>query len=264
LSLHYYTIGAAWQDKLTATGFGEDQWFAVLRDALKMDELLTRHSTVMDRYDPEQKIGLIVDEWGTWYQVEANTNPGFLFQQNSLRDALVTAIHLNIFNQHCDRVHMANIAQTINVLQAMILTEPAGTDGAGRLLLTPTYHVFEMYKEHQEATLLPLEIRCPEYSFAGASLPGVSGSASRNADGVVHVTLANLNPNQGVELALELRGLAGKTITGRVLTAATMDAHNSFDEPDRVRPEPFTGAMHSEAGIMLSLPAKSVVALAIA
>ncbi len=264
LSLHYYTLGAAWQYKLAATGFGEDQWFPVLRDALKMDELLTRHSTVMDKYDPEQEIGLIVDEWGTWYQVEADTNPGFLYQQNSLRDALVAAIHLNIFNQHCDRVHMANIAQTINVLQAMILTEPTDADEAGRILLTPTYHVFEMYKVHQDATLLPLDIQCPEYSFGGAALPAVSGSASRNADGVVHVTLANLNPNEAVELACELRGVAGSQISGRVLTAPAMDAHNSFDRPDQVRPAPFTGATYTEAGLTLKLPAKSVVVLAIA
>ena len=159
---------------------------------------------------------------------------------------------------------MANIAQTINVLQAMILTEPTDANGAGRMLLTPTYHVFEMYKVHHDATLLPLDIQCADYSFAGASLPSVSGSASRNADGVVHVTLANLDPNQAVELACDLRGVAGKQITGRVLTAPAMDAHNSFDQPDQVRPEPFTGATHTQAGIALKLPAKSVVVLAIA
>ena len=159
---------------------------------------------------------------------------------------------------------MANIAQTINVLQAMILTEPANSTGAGRIVLTPTYHVFEMYKVHHDATLLPLEIQCTDYNFAGASLPAVSGSASRNADGVVHVTLTNLDPNRAVEMACDLRGLAGKQITGRVLTAAAMDAHNSFDLPNQVQPVPFTGAMNTPAGIMLKLPAKSVVVLAIA
>lgn len=267
ISLHYYTLGAPWHNKLTATNFGEAEWFAVLRDALKMDDLLTRHGAVMDIYDPDKEIGLIVDEWGAWYQVEEGTNPGFLYQQNSLRDALIAAVHLNIFNQHCDRVHMANIAQTINVLQAMILTEPAAANGAantaGRMVLTPTYHVFEMYKEHQDATLLPLAIDCPAYTFGGASLPSVSGSASRNAEGVIHLTLANLDPNQSITLACELRGAAGKQIAGRVLTAPAMDAYNSFDHPNQVQPAPFTGAHPTDTGLTLELPAKSVVALAI-
>ncbi len=263
ISLHYYTFGGGWNNKFPATGFGEEQWFPILRDALVMDELLTRHSTLMDKYDPKREIGLVVDEWGTWYQVEAGTNPGFLYQQNSLRDALVAAIHLNIFNRHCERVHMANIAQTVNVLQAMILTEPDGADGGGRMVLTPTYHVFEMFKVHQDATLLPLDIQCDAYEFGGASLPSVSASASRDAAGVVHVTLANLNPNAAVALACDLRGAAGKRIIGRVLTADAMDAHNTFEQPDAVRPQPFMGAARTDGGFTLELPAKSVVVLAI-
>jgi alpha-N-arabinofuranosidase len=261
MSLHYYTFGGGWDNKFPATGFGEDQWFPILRDALVMDELLTGHSAVMDKYDPQRKIGLVVDEWGTWYQPEAGTNPGFLYQQNSLRDALVAAIHLNIFNRHCERVHMANIAQTVNVLQAMILTEPEGA--GGRMVLTPTYHVFEMFAVHQDATSLPLDLQCDAYEFGGASLPSVSASASQDADGVVHVTLANLNPNAAAAVACDLHGVQGKRISGRVLTADAMDAHNTFAQPDNVRPQPFTGAALTDSGFTLALPAKSVVVLAI-
>ena len=144
LSLHYYTVPGDWSNKGSATEFDEREWFVTMKKTLVMDDLITRHSSIMDYYDPEKRVGLIVDEWGTWYDVEPGTNPGFLYQQNTLRDALVAGINLNIFNNHCDRVHMANLAQTVNVLQAMILTE------GERMVLTPTYHVFYMYKVHQK------------------------------------------------------------------------------------------------------------------
>ena len=161
LSLHYYTPDGPFRQQHSATQFGESEWIDILRTATCMDELITKHSAIMDRYDPEKQVELIVDEWGTWYAVEPGTNPRFLYQQNSMRDALVAALTLNIFNQHCERVTMANIAQTVNVLQALILTE----EGSDRMLLTPTYHVFEMYKVHQDATLLPLDLSCEEYSL---------------------------------------------------------------------------------------------------
>ena len=88
-----------------------------------MEELVTRHSTIMDKYDPNKKVALAVDEWGIWTDVEPGTNPGFLYQQNSLRDAIVAATTLNIFNNHSDRVRLANLAQTVNVLQALVLTQ---------------------------------------------------------------------------------------------------------------------------------------------
>jgi len=153
LSLHYYTLPTnSWTgSKGSATEFGEEEWFKTLKHTLVMEELVTKHSIIMDKYDPEKKIGLIVDEWGAWYDVEPGTNPGFLYQQNTLRDALIAGINLNIFNNHCDRVQMANIAQLVNVLQAVILTE------GDKMLLTPTYHVFNMYKVHQDADLLSVE-----------------------------------------------------------------------------------------------------------
>jgi alpha-N-arabinofuranosidase len=225
-----------------------------------MDELVTKHAEIMDKYDSQKRVALIVDEWGTWHAVEPGTNPGFLYQQNTLRDALVAGLTLNIFNRHADRVKMANIAQTINVLQAMILTDKE------KMILTPTYHVFEMYTVHHDATLLPTELTCADYSFGGDKIPGLSASASRNAAGRVHVTLVtlcNLNPNAAVELACETRGLKPSTLEGRMLTAATMQAHNTFDSPDSVQVSEFRGFKLGDSGFSVTLPPKSVVVLAV-
>lgn len=192
---------------------------------------------------------------GAWHQVEPGTNPGFLYQQNTLRNALVAGITLNIFNQHCDRVRMANIAQTVNVLQAMILTDNA------RLLLTPTYHVFEMYAAHQDATLLPAELSCADYQLGDRKIPAVSASASRDRAGKIHITLCNLNPNAPAEVQCELKGGSAKSITGRVLTAQEMQAHNTFDEPENVKPGPFREVTRTGNGFTAVLPSKSVVLL---
>ncbi len=258
LSLHYYTLGSAWDKKLPATGFGEDDWFAILRAALFMDELVTNHSAIMDRYDPEQQVGLLVDEWGTWYRPEPGTNPGFLVQQNSLRDALVAGITLNIFNQHCQRVRMANIAQTVNVLQAMALT-----DGE-KMVLTPSYHVFDLYQVHQDATLLPSDLTPTSYNFGDETLPGLHASVSRDAKGCIHATVCNLNPHVGAELEIEVRGTTPQRVSGRVLSGHAMDAHNTFDQPTAVTPQPLTGATISRDGsARVTLPARSVVLVAL-
>ncbi len=259
LSMHYYSLGAPWANKLSATDFSEEQWFAVLSAALKVDELVTRHGQIMERYDPEKKVSMIFDEWGTWYSVEPGTNPGFLYQQNTLRDALVAAIHLDVFNRHCDRVKMANIAQTINVLQALILTE----EGGDRMLLTPTYHVFEMYKVHHDATLLPLDLQCDSYQHDDKSISSISASASRSADGKVNLTISNLNPEKGSEVTVTVRGMAAKAISARVLTAPKMDSYNSFDHADVVKPVAFHGVKLQGDTLTISLPAKSVVAIEI-
>ncbi len=255
LSLHYYTVVGSWQDKGSATDFDEDKWFTMLQKALHMEELITRHANIMDHYDPEKRVGLFVDEWGTWHDVEPGTNPGFLYQQNTLRDALVAGLTLNIFNQHSDRVRGANIAQTINVLQAMILTQ------GNQLVLTPSYHVFEMYKVHQNATLLPIDIKSTEYAFGEQAIPAISASASRDADGKVHLSLCNLDPNHQQSLVCEIRGMQLATVSGRVLTAETINAHNTFDYPNGVAPQPFTGVTLTDNRIEGDLPAKSVVVL---
>jgi len=258
LSLHYYTLPTGnWRNKGSATKFDEAQWHSTLRRSLEMDDLVARHSAIMDSADPDKRVGMIVDEWGTWYDVEPGTNPGFLYQQNTLRDALVAGITLNIFNQHCDRVKMANIAQTINVLQAMILTDKE------KMILTPTFHVFEMFTPHHDATLLPTKITCADYTFDSNKIPSVNVSASKDKTGKVHVTLCNLNPNSSVTLTTELQGAKVSKITGRVLTAETIQAHNTFDKPEVVKPTNFTDFKASGNGFSVNLPAKSVVVLAV-
>ncbi|MEM7034115.1 MAG: alpha-N-arabinofuranosidase [Chloroflexota bacterium] len=257
LAPHYYTRGGPRGTALSATNFGEDEWFAILEGALHIQELITKHRTIMDRHDPNGDVAMIFDEWGTWYQVEPGTNPGFLYQQNSLRDALVAALTFDIFNQHCARLKMANIAQTVNVLQAMILTE----EDSDRIVLTPTYHVFEMYKVHHDATLLPLDLRCESYRFGDREIPAISGTASRDETGQVHVTLSNANPNKAIDLTCSIRGVEAQSVTGRILTADTVNAHNTFDSTTQVAPKPFDGAKLDHDQLSITLPSKSVVVL---
>jgi alpha-N-arabinofuranosidase len=255
LSLHYY-CGSGKKSR-SATQFEEEDWYALLKRALEMDEIVKGHASIMDKYDPDKKIGMMVDEWGAWHAVEPGTNPGFLYQQNSLRDALVAGLTLNIFNQHCDRVKMANIAQTVNVLQAMILTDNE------KMLLTPTYHVFDLYKVHQDATLLPTELQCGDYEFDGDRIPGLSVSASRDKSGKIHISLCNLDPKNPADLTCELRGVEAASVAGRVLTADAMTAHNTFDRPDAVKPTVFDAARLTSDGLTVTLPPKSVVVLEI-
>jgi alpha-N-arabinofuranosidase len=256
LALHNYTLPTGnWQNKGSATDFAEDQYFSTLHNALQMDELIVRHSAIMDKYDPQKRIGLVVDEWGVWTDVEPGTNKGFLYQQNSMRDALVAALHLNIFQQHADRVTMANIAQMINVLQSMILTDK------GRMLLTPTYHVFDMYKVHQGATLLPIDVKTPDYVFGEKRLPAVSVSASRDGAGKVHISFANIDPAKAITVECRISGAPTTGIKGRILTAPTFNAHNTFAEPNTVVPKAFDGVSRAGETIRVALPAKSVVVL---
>lgn len=260
LSLHYYTVTGTWAEKGAATKFVEQDWFTTLQKALRMDEIVRQHGAIMDKYDPEKKVGLIVDEWGTWFDVEPGTNPGFLYQQNTLRDALVAGITLNIFNQHCDRVHMANLAQTVNVLQSLLLTDGQDT------LLTPTYHVFDLYQVHQDATLLGTMIEdAATYSHGDDEIPQLSVSASRATEGTVNVTLCNLEPQNDANVTLRLpSGVAGSDITGRIVTAATMQSHNTFADPNQVVARKFTSLEWQGEAIKVILPAKSVVLVSIA
>jgi len=260
ISLHHYTLPrGSWTEtgKGSATEFDEEEWFRTLKHTLFMEELVTRHSTVMDKYDPEKKVGLIVDEWGAWYDVEPGTNPGFLYQQNTLRDALIAGINLNIFNNHCDRVQMANIAQMVNVLQAVILTE------GDKMLLTPTYHVFDMYKVHQDAQLLSVEFDNTEYLYNGEKLPGINVSASMNKEGKIHISICNLNPVQDTQVDIDIRGITAKGMGGKVLTAEAINAVNTFDDSNRVKIDVLKNAQlkNNHAGCII--PSKSVVVLEI-
>lgn len=257
LSLHYYTIPTGdWQKKGFPTEFGEDQWMSTLRRTLEMDNLIAKHSKIMDRYDPQKRVGLIVDEWGTWYDAEPGVNPGFLYQQNTLRDALVAALNFHIYQRHADRVAMANIAQTINVLQAIILTDKE------KMLLTPTYHVFEMFKAHQGGKYLPVELKTPDYTQGSNKIPAVSASASLDEkSAAIYLSLANTHPRKPVTLECKLAGVEPKGVTGRILTAGAMNAHNTFDAPDTVHPEAFTDAQIDGGSLRVVLPPKSVVIL---
>lgn len=260
LSLHYYTIpGDFWKGKGSALDFEESEWFVTMKKALHMNELISRHSTIMDKYDPEKRIGMIVDEWGTWFDVEPGTNPGFLYQQNTIRDALVAAVHFHIFHNHADRVQMTNIAQTVNVLQAMVLTDNE------KMILTPTYHVFEMYKEHQDAQLLDVSVQSGAYEMEGDSLPQVSATASKNADGIVHLSLCNIDHQGAASVSVDVRGIAGESlsIAGRILTATEMNAHNTFENPEQIKPEVFTDFTVENGQLTVQLPKMSVVQLTI-
>lgn len=255
LSLHHYTTN--WQNKGPATGFGEDLYFDVLDRCLEIENVIDRHITIMDKYDPRKRVALVVDEWGTWFNVEPGTNPGFLFQQNTLRDAFVAGLSLNYFNERCDRIRMANIAQTVNVLQALIFTNEES------IVLTPTYHVFEMYKVHHDATLLPLDITCGDYAFGDKKLPALTGSASKDDNGVVHVSLVNIDPEKGIDLALDIRGLNAKNITGRILTSENVSDHNTFENPNVIVPEEFDDFKLKGSKLSVNMPAKSIIILEI-
>ncbi|MES2021148.1 MAG: alpha-L-arabinofuranosidase C-terminal domain-containing protein [Pseudomonadota bacterium] len=257
LSLHYYTRprDQEWKDKGAALGFPESEWASTMAHTLQMDEFVTKHSAIMDKYDPAKKVWLVVDEWGTWYDPAPGSNPGFLVQQNSVRDAVVAGLNLNIFAHHADRVKMAAIAQMVNVLQAMLLT-----DGA-KMVKTPTYWVFDLYKPWQDATVLPIDVKSPWYHKDATALPAISASAVRDTAGQVHVALVNLDPNRAIPLSIALAGVTASSVSGRIVTGTTMDAHNSFEQPDEVKPVAFTGAHVSGGTLSTTLPPMSVVVL---
>ena len=243
------------QSRGSATEFDENAWFGIMKAAWYTDELIRRHSEVMDRYDPGKRVSLVIDEWGTWFDCEPGTNPGFLYQQNTLRDAVSAAISLNIFNNHSGRVRMANIAQTVNVLQAMVLS-----DGAD-MVLTPTYHVFDMFSPHQNAKLLPVSAASPAYGVGGETVPGLSVSASETADGKMFLTIANPNPNAGVELTVHILQGRTRTVAGQIITSGRMQDYNDFTAPDKVRLQPFADFARQDGRLKANIPPMSVVSL---
>jgi alpha-N-arabinofuranosidase len=256
LSLHYYTLPTSnWERKGSATQFGEKEWHATLVRTLRIDEFIEKHSAIMDKYDPQKRVGLMVDEWGTWYDREPGKDMGALYQQNTLRDAVVAAINLNIFNKHSDRVRMANIAQMVNVLQAMVLTDKE------RMVLTPTYYVFKMYKVHQGAKLIPIDLSAPEYRIDQSAVPSLSASASRDAEGKLHLSIVNLEPSRTAQVTTRVTGSSIRQITGEVLTAPLMNAMNTFDQPSVIKPAPFNSYKNQDSQLVLSVPPKSVVVL---
>lgn len=256
VSLHYYTIEDGWDKKGSATDFSEADWFKTMQKTLEMDSLVAGHSAIMDKYDPEKKVGLMVDEWGNWFDVEKGTNPGFLFQQNSLRDALVAGVNLNIFNNHSDRVRMTCIAQMVNVLQALILTK------GKELVLTPTYYVYQMYAAHQDAELLKSTITSARYMYSGKSLAALNVSASRDKSGHIHVTICNINPAAGMPLKLNFSGIDKLTgVSAQVLSAPKITDFNEFGKKPVVTPAAFTAFHVQKNKVELTVPARSVLEL---
>ena len=259
VSLHYYTVPNTWGNKGAATVYDDDEYYRTIRKAFYMDELVRKHGEIMDRYDPRKRVGLIVDEWGNWFNVEPGTNGGFLYQQNTVRDAIVAGIHFNTFNNHADRVHMANIAQMVNVLQAIILTEDE------KMLLTPTYHAFDMYKVHQDATLLPTDVATRTLrDNEGEKFDQVSVSASRDANGKIHISLVNADLRESVEVTCVIRGASRLAKDGgQIIASQDVRDHNTFDNPNKVVLYDFSDYTINGDRITVKMPAASVVTIAL-
>lgn len=254
LGLHHYSV-IDWGKKSAATNFTEQEYFITMKRALLMEELVTKHSEIMDKYDPLKKKALAVDEWGGWYDVEPGTNGAFLYQQNTMRDAMIAGSSLNIFNNHCDRVKMANLAQIINVLQAVILTKEE------KMILTPTYYVMEMYNVHQDAVMLPLAVTSNDYIFGKDTLKAVNASASKDKNGVTHISLVNIDASKAQDVSIDISGAMYKNVTGRVLTSDKLQNYNSFENPDKIKPVSFSGASINGIKLSVKLPPFSVVVL---
>ncbi len=254
VALHHYAV-INWGKKGPATNFTEEDYFTTMQRALQMEELVEKHSAIMDKYDPEKKVALVVDEWGGWYDVEPGTNGSFLYQQNTMRDAMIAGTTLNIFNNHCDRVKMANLAQIINVLQAVILTKDE------KMILTPTYHVMEMYNVHQDAIRLPISVTGNNYTMGKEKLKAISASASIDKNGLTHISLVNIDYSKPQKLTIHISGKKYSTVSGRILTSDKIQNYNSFENPEKIKPAAFTGATLSGDDLMLTIPPFSVVVL---
>ena len=256
VAMHHYSL-LDWNKKGPAVEFSENQYFQIMKQALMMDELVTKHAAIMDKYDPKQKIALVVDEWGGWYDVEKGANPGFLYQQNTIRDAMIAGVTLNIFNNHADRVRVANLAQCVNVLQAVILTNKE------KMILTPTYYVMEMYNVHQDATLLPITLTVNDYILNGEKLPAVSASASKDSLGVINISLVNIDPLHSQKINIVLKSETKKNLSGRILTSKKLQDYNSFTESEKIKPATFNNASIDKNVLTVTLPPMAVVVLKI-
>lgn len=254
VALHSYSF-VEWNEKGSAKDFNEAQYFSTMKTALKMEELIKNHTAIMDKYDPQKRVDLIVDEWGGWYEVEEGTNPGFLYQQNTMRDAMIAGTTLNIFNNWAERVKMANLAQTVNVLQAVILTEDE------KMLLTPTYHVMKMYNVHHDAKLLPVSYNSPQYEFEGETLDAISISASQDNNGLKHFSLVNVDADKSHEIELDVSSLNVKDITAQILTSNKLQDYNSFENPNKIKPVNFKDFKLKNGKLNVKLPPFSVVVI---
>jgi alpha-L-arabinofuranosidase len=255
LSLHSYTT-VKWPPAFKSVGFGEDEYAQILSSTLEMDGLIKKHSAIMDKYDPEKKVALVVDEWGAWYAPLPGSNPGFLVQQNSLRDALLAALNINVFARHADRVRGANIAQMINVLQALIMTDHE------KMVLTPTYYVYKMYVPFQDSTFVPVAFDAGSYKHGELTLPRVDAVAAKSKDGKLWVEITNVDPSEAVEVGLNIKGINAKSAGGETLTASKVDSVNSFEAPNTVVPKPIS-AKTQDGKLTLTLAPKSVTVISV-
>jgi alpha-N-arabinofuranosidase len=255
LSLHNYTV-VNWDKKFASVGFGEEEYSQILKSTLNMESLINKHAAIMDKYDPQKKIALVIDEWGGWYAPLPGSNPGFLVQQNSLRDAILAALNLNIFARHADRVRMANIAQMINVLQAMIMTDKE------KMVLTPTYYVFKMYLPFQDATFVPVTFNAGTYTHGEVTLPRVDAIAAKDSAGKLWLEVTNVDPNQPVEVEVSLAGVKAKSAAGETMTAPKVDSVNTFDAPNTVVPKPISAKVQG-GKLALKLEPKSVTVISV-
>ncbi len=253
LSMHSYTV-VKWPPSYKSVGFGETEYSQILKNTMDMESLISKHSGIMDKYDPEKKVALVVDEWGGWYAPLPGSNPGFLVQQNSMRDAVLAALNLNIFSRHADRVRMANIAQMINVLQAMIMTDKE------KMVLTPTYYVFKMYVPFQDATFIPVTFDAGTYTHGDITLPRIDAIAAKDTTGKFWLELTNLDPNESTEVEANLRGISAKSAVGETLTAPKVDSVNSFEAPNTVVPKPVSAKIQG-GKLSLKLEPKSVTVI---
>lgn len=272
VSLHYYTCTGWDGSKGSAINFDNDQYYWALGKCLEIEDVIKKHKAIMDEKDPEGKVGLLVDEWGTWWDEEPGTVPGHLYQQNALRDAFVASLSLDVFHKYTDRVKMTNIAQVVNVLQSMILTDQVGT---GHMVLTPTYHVFEMYTPFQEATYLPLDLKSEIMQVSKAYFkekegardagyrpcPQLSGSAAKTKDGSIVLALTNVSLDKGQTVKFNIDGFNAKTVSGRILTSKKADDYNDFVNPDVVAPREFKDAKLKNGVLTVKIPAKSLIVL---
>lgn len=258
ISFHHYTVTHTWADKGSALDFIKDEWFKTISKNFGMESMLKKHLAIMDKYDPENKISMFADEWGNWHNVEPGTNPGFLYQQNTIRDAVSAAIYLNIFNNSCYRVKMANIAQTVNVLQAMVLTNDKF------LVKTPTFYVFKMYKKHFDALMLPTEVISEKYLNGTEEIPSLSASASQNKDGEINITLANVTADNDLQTSINLNGLEDfEIINSEIITADKINSHNDFNKKEEVSIKGFNSVDKDGNNLIVSIPSKSIVSISL-
>ncbi|RZK04368.1 MAG: alpha-N-arabinofuranosidase, partial [Flavobacterium sp.] len=242
-----------WNHKGSAVDFTDAEYFKTMKASWFMNELVEKHSAIMDQYDPKKEIALIVDEWGAWYDPEKDSKDGVLYQQNTIRDALIAGMNLNIFNNNAARVRMANLAQAVNVLQAVILTQ------GDKMLLTPTYHVLDLYKVHQDATLLPIEVTSSQFTYEGESLPAVTASASIDAKGKTHISLVNIHPKEQQQITINTGKSSYKKLSGQILTSDNLRDYNSFSNTNKIQPKAFNKAKINGATLVVTLPPFSVV-----